>query len=96
VAEFAEALTIIPKVLATNAAKDANELVSKLRVLHSKSQTQPTDEKGYKYSGLDLMKGEVRHNLRHGVIEPTVSKVKCIKYSYILNIDLPLKLLLPF
>lgn len=38
VSEFAEALTVIPKVLATNAAQDANELVSKLRVLHSKSQ----------------------------------------------------------
>lgn len=37
------------------------------------------DEKGYKYSGLDLMKGEVRHNLKHGVIEPTVSKIKSIK-----------------
>ena len=38
VSEFAEALTIIPKVLATNAAQDANELVSKLKVLHSKAQ----------------------------------------------------------
>lgn len=37
VSEFAEALTIIPKILATNAAQDANELVSKLRVLHAKS-----------------------------------------------------------
>jgi T-complex protein 1 subunit alpha len=37
VAEFAEALTIIPKVLATNAAKDSIDLISKLRVLHSKS-----------------------------------------------------------
>lgn len=41
VAEFAEALTIIPKILATNAAQDANELVSKLRVLHAKSQELP-------------------------------------------------------
>lgn len=40
VAEFAEALTIIPKVLATNAAQDANELVSKLRVLHAKAQSE--------------------------------------------------------
>lgn len=39
VAEFAEAITIIPKTLATNAAQDANELVSKLRVLHAKSQS---------------------------------------------------------
>lgn len=39
VAEFAEALTVIPKTLATNAAKDAIDLVSKLRVLHSKAQS---------------------------------------------------------
>mgnify|MGYP001808018319 CR=1 FL=1 len=38
------------------------------------------DEKGYKFSGLDLIKGEVRHNLKHGVLEPTVSKIKSIKY----------------
>jgi T-complex protein 1 subunit alpha len=86
VAEFAEALTIIPKVLATNAAQDANDLVSKLRVLHAKAQSGETDEKGYRFSGLDLVKGEVRHNLKHGVIEPTVSKVKSIKYHNLLNL----------
>lgn len=79
VAEFAEALTVIPKTLASNAAKDAIDLVSKLRVLHAKAQSTQGDEKGYKYSGLDLMKGEVRNNLKYGVLEPTVSKVKSLK-----------------
>jgi hypothetical protein len=37
------------------------------------------------------MKGEVRHNLRHGVLEPTVSKVKALKYNYIVILDLQLK-----
>lgn len=67
VAEFAEALTIIPKVLATNAAQDANELVSKLRVLHAKAQSEQgimiilySDDKGYRFSGLDLLNGVVR------------------------------------
>lgn len=96
VAEFAEALTVIPKTLATNAAKDAIDLVSKLRVLHSKAQSG-TDDKGYKYSGLDLMKGEVRHNLKHGVLEPTVSKIKSLKFATeaaitILRIDDMIKL----
>lgn len=35
--EFSEALLVIPKTLAVNAALDASELVSKLRVLHSAS-----------------------------------------------------------
>lgn len=38
ISEFSEALNIIPKTLAVNAAKDATELVSKLRTLHSASQ----------------------------------------------------------
>ncbi len=37
VAEFCEALNIIPKVLANNAAQDATELISKLRALHCAS-----------------------------------------------------------
>jgi T-complex protein 1 subunit alpha len=40
VAEFAEALLVIPKTLAVNAAQDATELVAKLRAYHHKSQTE--------------------------------------------------------
>ena len=35
IAEFSEALQIIPKILAMNAAKDATDLLAKLRVLHN-------------------------------------------------------------
>ena len=38
ISEFSEALNVIPKTLAVNAAKDATELISKLRTLHSASQ----------------------------------------------------------
>ncbi|GMP42807.1 hypothetical protein CsSME_00012417 [Camellia sinensis var. sinensis] len=41
IAEFAESLLIIPKILAVNAAKDATELVAKLRVYHHTAQTKP-------------------------------------------------------
>ncbi|XVF00419.1 hypothetical protein REPUB_Repub03eG0284100 [Reevesia pubescens] len=40
IAEFAESLLIIPKVLAVNAAKDATELVAKLRAYHHTAQTK--------------------------------------------------------
>merc|ERR1719276_299861 len=45
IAEFSEALQIIPKVLAMNAAKDATDLLAKLRVLHNASQKLSPDEK---------------------------------------------------
>jgi T-complex protein 1 subunit alpha len=35
IAEFSEALQIIPKTLAINAAKDATDLIAKLRVFHN-------------------------------------------------------------
>jgi len=84
IAEFSEALQIIPKTLAMNAAQDATELLAKLRVFHNASQKPGnTDEKraAMKYSGLDLMNGKVRNNLAHGVIEPAMSKVKSLKFA---------------
>jgi T-complex protein 1 subunit alpha len=38
VAEFANSLLVIPKILAVNAAQDATELVAKLRAYHNASQ----------------------------------------------------------
>lgn len=35
IAEFSEALLVIPRVLALNASKDATELIAKLRVFHN-------------------------------------------------------------
>lgn len=32
-----------------------------------------------KYYGLDLIKGEVRDNLKAGVLEPAMSKIKSLK-----------------
>lgn len=43
ISEFSEALQIIPKTLALNAAKDATDLIAKLRVFHSASQKPDVD-----------------------------------------------------
>jgi T-complex protein 1 subunit alpha len=40
IAEFADALLVLPKTLAVNAAKDATELVAKLRAYHHLAQTE--------------------------------------------------------
>merc|ERR1711959_82463 len=67
IAEFAEALLVIPKTLASNAAQDAIELCAKLRAIHHTSQIDP--ERGnLKYRGLDLVKGKIRDNLAAGVL----------------------------
>ncbi|MBA0628540.1 hypothetical protein Godav_023256 [Gossypium davidsonii] len=97
IAEFAEALLIIPKVLAVNAAKDATELVAKLRAYHHTAQTK-ADKKHFSNMGLDLLNGTVRNNLEAGVIEPAMSKVKIIQFATeaaitILRIDDMIKLM---
>ncbi|XP_048612602.1 T-complex protein 1 subunit alpha isoform X1 [Brassica napus] len=96
IAEFADALLIIPKVLAVNAAKDATELVAKLRAYHHTAQTK-ADKKHYSSMGLDLVNGTIRNNLEAGVIEPAMSKVKIIQFATeaaitILRIDDMIKL----
>lgn len=82
IAEFANALLVIPKTLANNAAKDASDLVSKLRTYHAASQTAlPTDIKRRKYKnyGLDLIEGKIVNETTNGVLEPTISKIKSLK-----------------
>ncbi|XP_028754850.1 T-complex protein 1 subunit alpha [Neltuma alba] len=96
IAEFAESLLIIPKVLAVNAAKDATELVAKLRAYHHTAQTK-ADKKHLSSMGLDLSKGAIRNNLEAGVIEPAMSKVKILQFATeaaitILRIDDMIKL----
>jgi T-complex protein 1 subunit alpha len=100
IAEFSEALNVIPKTLSVNAAKDATELISKLRTLHTASQKEgETDEKkiSLKYCGLDLLNGKPRNNLRAGVLEPMLSKINSIRFATeaaitILRIDDMIKL----
>jgi T-complex protein 1 subunit alpha len=103
IAEFSEALLIIPKTLAMNAAKDATELIAKLRVLHNAAQQASPDDaekKALGNSGLDLLNGKVRNNLKAGVLEPGMSKVKSLKFATeaaitILRIDDMIKLVSP-
>ena len=80
IAEFAEALLVIPKTLAINAAQDAIELIAKLRVFHNASQSSDDEKKkDLRFSGLDLTNGKIRNNVKAGVLEPALSKIKCLK-----------------
>ncbi|URD80808.1 T-complex protein 1 subunit alpha [Musa troglodytarum] len=86
IAEFAESLLVIPKVLAVNAAKDATELVAKLRAYHHTAQTK-ADKQHLSSMGLDLSKGTTRNNLEAGVIEPAMSKVKIIQVGKLADLE---------
>jgi len=96
IAEFAKSLLVIPKTLAVNAAKDATDLVAKLRAYHNTSQTKP-DHAHLKWIGLDLIEGVVKDNKKAGVLEPAMSKIKSLKFATeaaitILRIDDMIKL----
>lgn len=96
IAEFARSLLIIPKILAVNAAQDATDLVAKLRAYQNSSQTK-VDHAHLKWVGLDLVDGTVRDNKKAGVLEPTISKIKSLKFATeaaitILRIDDMIKL----
>lgn len=108
IGEFAQSLLVIPKTLAVNAAKDASELVAQLRSRHALSQRTQDGEanedeksvarkKNYKNYGLDLMKGKVVDEVKAGVLEPSISKVRQLKSAVeacisIMRIDTLIKL----
>jgi len=80
ISEYCEALTIIPKILAINAAQDATNLLSKMRVFHNAAQnSDDASKKEFKWIGLDLVNGKCRNNLQAGVVEPMDSKIKCLR-----------------
>lgn len=108
IGEFAQSLLVIPKTLAVNAAKDSSTLVAQLRSRHALSQRiQDGDanedektiarKKNYKNYGLDLVNGKVVDEVKAGVLEPSMSKVKQLKSAVeaciaIMRIDTLIKL----
>ncbi|KAJ1857767.1 chaperonin-containing T-complex alpha subunit Cct1 [Coemansia sp. RSA 1822] len=99
IVEFANALLSIPKQLAVNAAKDSIELVAKLRAYHAAAQNAAPDapRSHLKHYGLDLHEGKLRDNVKAGVLEPAMSKIKMLKSATeaainILRIDDMIKL----
>jgi len=99
IAEFAQSMLVIPKTLATNGAHDATDLVAQLRGYHNAAQTDES-KKHWKHIGLDLVGGKVRDNVKAGVLEPAMSKIKQIKFATeaavtILRIDDAIKMFQP-
>lgn len=83
IAEFANALLVIPRTLAVNGSKDAVDLVAKLRSYHHLAQTKP-DQKALRFVGLDLLSetgAGVMDVAKAGILEPAVSKTKALRFA---------------
>lgn len=91
IAEFADALLVIPKTLTVNAAKDATELVAKLRAYHHTSQVK--EGKGHlAHFGLDLYNGGQASPLHHpsSLLTPRSLFFSCIYLQRPPTADVPL------
>merc|ERR1719271_683112 len=80
IAEFAQALLVIPKQLSVNAAQDASDMVAKLRAYHAAAQSDTTKAEMGHY-GMDCISGNVQNNMAAGIVEPALSKVKMIQFA---------------
>lgn len=80
IAEFAQAMLVIPKQLSVNAAQDASDMVAKLRASHNAAQTDASKAE-MKYYGMDCISGKIQNNLQAGILEPALSKVKMIQFA---------------
>ncbi len=80
IAEFAQAMLVIPKQLSVNAAQDASDMVAKLRASHNAAQSEPSKAE-MRHFGMDCISGKVQNNLAAGILEPALSKVKMIQFA---------------
>ncbi|OHT13956.1 T-complex protein 1 subunit alpha [Tritrichomonas foetus] len=75
--KFADALLVIPKILANNAALDSIEIVAKLRAAHYQAQQEGKPC----FAAIDLVNNKIRNGYEDGVLEPAMSKVKSIQFA---------------
>merc|ERR1712194_41822 len=85
---FAQALLVIPTTLTINAALDAIDLTSQLRVVHQEARnatgafSKMNINKGdHQFYGLDLIGNGVQNSVTAGVVEPMISKLKSLKFA---------------
>lgn len=88
VAAFAEALLVIPKTLALNAALDATDICARLRAAHALLQQQRdaqaapgSAEAVQALWGIDLLQGKLCRALPSGIVEASMSKTKSLKFA---------------
>ncbi|KAI5169166.1 T-complex protein 1 subunit alpha [Pancytospora epiphaga] len=73
---YSEALLEIPRILASNAALDSNKILGELLSKQYKVFKSGVFDRFY---GLDVTKGEVQDNLKAGIVEPTMYKLRALR-----------------
>lgn len=77
--EFGKALIEIPKILLFNSGLENSNLMDKLKMIHKIALS--SDSNRYLKYGLDIFEARIRDNIEHGVIEPTISKLRSIQIA---------------
>lgn len=77
--EFGKALIEIPKILLFNSGLENSNLMDKLKMIHKIALS--SDSNRYLKYGLDVFEARIRDNIEHGVIEPTISKIRSIQIA---------------
>merc|ERR1711957_625824 len=72
IAEYAEALEVIPYTLAENAGMQPVEIVTKLRAAHAK---------GEKYAGINVRKGCISNIFDEHVVQPLLVSSSSLKMA---------------
>ncbi|KAI9179107.1 chaperonin-containing T-complex alpha subunit Cct1 [Blastocladiella emersonii ATCC 22665] len=92
-------MTVHSAVIMPRSLDNRIAFVAKLCAYHALSQQPGANEakRALKAYGLDLIKGEIRDNMKAGVLEPAMSKIKSLKAATeaaisILRIDDMIKL----
>lgn len=74
---FSECLHIIPKTLANNSGYDVNAIISDLITTQSKL-AQAGNTSAFNY-GIDVLTGEIDDNIKRGIVEPSVLKLRALR-----------------
>ncbi len=77
--EFADALMQIPKILLVNSGLNKTSLIEKLKIIHKIGIKY--NKSAYLQFGLDVFLASTRNNINSGIIEPTISKIRCIQIA---------------
>jgi T-complex protein 1 subunit alpha len=75
--KFSESLLDVPKILATNAGLDSNEILANLISQQSKGN-KVKDPSCFEY-GIDVTDGTVSNNVLKGILEPSMIKLKALR-----------------
>ncbi len=77
--EYGKALVEIPRILLFNSGLETSNLLDKLKMIQKIASHSESSQ--YVRYGLDIFEARIRDNIEHGIIEPTISKIRSIQIA---------------